>query len=363
MSHLGFKILYEILNDDPRTLAERCYAPWVDMEARAPRARRCRSSRSRARARSATSTSSASRCSSSSRTRTSCTMLDLGGIPLRAASAARTIRSSSRAGRRRRTPSRSRRSSTRSSSATARRSATEVALAWTRAASSAGVPRARAPRRARAARRRLRAVALRDASSTPTPGFEVVDAAARRRAAAARSSARSSPISTQYPVPRRRPGRRTRGDLRSHVDRDRARLHRGLPLLPGGHDLPARCASAIPEQIVDTVARRRCEKRGYDEVSLTALSTADYSCISPLVKKVDGRSSRRGASCARRLVAARLRPRRGAARRDPKVRATGLTFAPEAGTQRMRDVVNKNVTEEQLHRDRRARVLARLVAR
>ncbi|MCC6554491.1 MAG: B12-binding domain-containing radical SAM protein, partial [Polyangiaceae bacterium] len=33
MSHLGFKILYKILNDDPRTLAERCYAPWVDMEA------------------------------------------------------------------------------------------------------------------------------------------------------------------------------------------------------------------------------------------------------------------------------------------------------------------------------------------
>src|SRR5512146_1953840 len=33
MSHLGFKILYKILNDDQRTLAERCYAPWVDMEA------------------------------------------------------------------------------------------------------------------------------------------------------------------------------------------------------------------------------------------------------------------------------------------------------------------------------------------
>ena len=32
MSHLGFKILYKILNDDPRTLAERCYAPWVDLE-------------------------------------------------------------------------------------------------------------------------------------------------------------------------------------------------------------------------------------------------------------------------------------------------------------------------------------------
>ena len=33
MSHLGFKILYKILNDDPRTLADRAYAPWVDMEA------------------------------------------------------------------------------------------------------------------------------------------------------------------------------------------------------------------------------------------------------------------------------------------------------------------------------------------
>ena len=33
MSHLAFKILYGILNDDPRTLAERCYAPWVDVEA------------------------------------------------------------------------------------------------------------------------------------------------------------------------------------------------------------------------------------------------------------------------------------------------------------------------------------------
>src|ERR1700748_3289026 len=32
MSHLGFKILYKILNDDTRTPAERCYAPWVDME-------------------------------------------------------------------------------------------------------------------------------------------------------------------------------------------------------------------------------------------------------------------------------------------------------------------------------------------
>ena len=32
MSHLGFRILYKILNDDPRTLAERCYTPWLDLQ-------------------------------------------------------------------------------------------------------------------------------------------------------------------------------------------------------------------------------------------------------------------------------------------------------------------------------------------
>ena len=42
------------------------------------------------------------------------------------------------------------------------------------------------------------------------------------------------------------------------------------------------------------------------------------------------------------------------------VRAGGLTFAPEAGTQRMRDVVNKNVTEADILETARARVLARL---
>ena len=33
MSHLGFKILYKILNDEPRTLAERAFCPWIDLEA------------------------------------------------------------------------------------------------------------------------------------------------------------------------------------------------------------------------------------------------------------------------------------------------------------------------------------------
>ena len=87
--------------------------------------------------------------------------------------------------------------------------------------------------------RRLRAVALRDARSIRTP-------ASRSSTGAARAGRRRFPVEralvddlNEFPVPRRRPRRRSRGDLRSHVDRDRARLHRGLPLLPGRHDLPA----------------------------------------------------------------------------------------------------------------------------
>jgi radical SAM family uncharacterized protein/radical SAM-linked protein len=101
-----------------------------------------------------------------------------------------------------------------------------------------------------------------------------------------------------------------------------------------------------PEQVVSTLVSA-VEKGGYDEASLTSLSTADYSCISPLVKKVMERlrpekislgiSSLRAYGLDEELL-------------DDiaSVKATGLTFAPEAGTQRMRDVVNKNITEDDI---------------
>ena len=70
-----------------------------------------------------------------------------------------------------------------------------------------------------------------------------------------------------------------------------------------------------PEQIVETVVSA-VKKSGYDEASLTSLSTADYSCIAPLVKKVVD-SARPGEGLARRLVPPRLRARGGRARRSP----------------------------------------------
>src|SRR5690606_38290596 len=101
-----------------------------------------------------------------------------------------------------------------------------------------------------------------------------------------------------------------------------------------------------PEEVVSTVLRA-LEKSGQDEVSLTALSTADVSCISPLIKKLVEHTAPERVS----LGVASLRAYGlGEALLDElrRVRVTGLTFAPEAGTQRMRDVINKNVTEEQL---------------
>ncbi|MFT5431999.1 MAG: radical SAM family uncharacterized protein/radical SAM-linked protein [Myxococcota bacterium] len=101
-----------------------------------------------------------------------------------------------------------------------------------------------------------------------------------------------------------------------------------------------------PNEIVDTIVRA-IDKGGYDEASLTSLSTADYSCVDPLIRKVVsklrdrkvtlGVSSLRAYGLNERLLD-EIR----------SVRASGLTFAPEAGTQRMRDIVNKNVSEEDI---------------
>ncbi|HEY1585065.1 MAG TPA: TIGR03960 family B12-binding radical SAM protein, partial [Polyangia bacterium] len=99
---------------------------------------------------------------------------------------------------------------------------------------------------------------------------------------------------------------------------------------------------AIVKAVVDGV-----KKGGYDETSLTALSTADVSCITPLVKKVMTELKKEQTT----LSVSSLRAyglNEELLDEMSSVRATGLTFAPEAGTQRMRDVINKNVTEEDI---------------
>jgi radical SAM family uncharacterized protein len=103
-----------------------------------------------------------------------------------------------------------------------------------------------------------------------------------------------------------------------------------------------------PAQIIDTIIDG-IEKGGYDETSLTSLSTADYTCLEPLVKMLGDELERRKVSFSVSSLRA-SGVSETLAREIARVRKTGFTIAPEAGTQRMRDVINKNVTEDDVMR-------------
>ena len=90
-----------------------------------------------------------------------------------------------------------------------------------------------------------------------------------------------------------------------------------------------------------------CKNSGYQEITLSSLSTSDYR---PLEALCDGLLD----WCEPNKVSLSLPSLRadnfsmGLMQRLQHVRKSGLTFAPEAGTQRLRDAINKNVTEEDL---------------
>ncbi len=88
---------------------------------------------------------------------------------------------------------------------------------------------------------------------------------------------------------------------------------------------------------------------GYDEVALTSLSTADFSGIEETVTEIV-EDPRHGGRVAVSLPSLRVDAFTvGTAAQIQQVRRTGLTFAPEGGTWRMRRVINKLITEEDLY--------------
>lgn len=108
----------------------------------------------------------------------------------------------------------------------------------------------------------------------------------------------------------------------------------------------------VREKSVDTLneaAKTLVENTGYDEITLSSLSISDYTCIdkltSELLKWTDDRKvslslpSLRVNSFTKELM-----------EKISSIRTGGITFAPEAGTQRLRDVINKNITVEELLR-------------
>ncbi|MDQ7093832.1 TIGR03960 family B12-binding radical SAM protein [Desulfosporosinus sp. PR] len=86
---------------------------------------------------------------------------------------------------------------------------------------------------------------------------------------------------------------------------------------------------------------------GYDEIALTSLSSGDYTCIQPIIRSIMEKHSADGVGVS--LPSLRVDSFDvDLAESIQKARKSGLTFAPEAGSQRLRNVINKGVTEENL---------------
>ncbi len=101
-----------------------------------------------------------------------------------------------------------------------------------------------------------------------------------------------------------------------------------------------------PEQLM-ALAARSIAATGYEDISLLSLSTGDYGCIAPLIEQlmVNFESDNVAISLPS-LRAGTLTPE--LMKLIKKVRKTGFTIAPEAGSQRLRDVINKNISEGEI---------------
>lgn len=106
----------------------------------------------------------------------------------------------------------------------------------------------------------------------------------------------------------------------------------------------------VREKSVETInkqAKRLCETTGYDEISLSSLSTSDYTQIEPLLNSMLDWCNKDNISVA--LPSLRIDNfSEELLQKISAIRKSGLTFAPEAGTQRLRDVINKNITEQEV---------------
>jgi radical SAM family uncharacterized protein/radical SAM-linked protein len=101
-----------------------------------------------------------------------------------------------------------------------------------------------------------------------------------------------------------------------------------------------------PEQIME-IARCGLGDSGFDELALLSLSTGDYSCIEPLLTELMDNFADEYVSIS--MPSMRVGTLTGTLMDQIKrVRKTGFTLAPEAGSERMRRVINKGITEEDL---------------
>ena len=106
----------------------------------------------------------------------------------------------------------------------------------------------------------------------------------------------------------------------------------------------------VREKSVDRLielAKECIDNTGYNEISLTSLSTSDYTCFYELTDRLMEEMKEKKVSIS--LPSLRIDSIKPELLDQIKsIKKSGLTYAPEAGTQRLRDVINKNVTEENI---------------
>ncbi len=106
----------------------------------------------------------------------------------------------------------------------------------------------------------------------------------------------------------------------------------------------------VREKSVDTIDKQShdlCRSTGYEEFSLSSLSTSDYTQLEPLLDKLLDWAEKEHTNIS--LPSLRVDGfSEELVNRLNVMRRSGLTFAPEAGTQRLRDAINKNLSEEEI---------------
>ncbi len=103
-----------------------------------------------------------------------------------------------------------------------------------------------------------------------------------------------------------------------------------------------------PETVL-RIARESLANTGYEEVSLTSLSAGDYTCLLPVIKEFNRKFG--SARIALSLPSLRVKAiDRSVLKEIRSVRKTGFTIAPEAATERLRGVINKDFTDDDYER-------------
>lgn len=102
-------------------------------------------------------------------------------------------------------------------------------------------------------------------------------------------------------------------------------------------------------EMLDKAAQDLCANTGYEEVSLHSLSTSDHSQLEQVLDRMNEWMPKEHVSIS--LPSLRIDNfSESLIEKTTKIRKSGLTFAPEAGTQRLRDVINKNITWEEIEK-------------